>query len=54
MASWPRAVLPHLSLARFDVDLPHWWGPGPKISWSYLAPWGYANPQFKEGTELPG
>jgi arylsulfatase A-like enzyme len=31
----------------FDVDLPHWWGPGPKSS--YLAPWGYANPQFKEG-----
>ena len=31
----------------FDVDLPHWWGPGPKSS--YLAPWGYTNPQFEEG-----
>ena len=31
----------------FDLDLPHWWGPGPKSS--YLAPWGYANPDFKEG-----
>jgi arylsulfatase A-like enzyme len=31
----------------FDVDLPHWWGPGPKTS--YLAPWGYSNPHFKEG-----
>ena len=29
------------------VDLPHWWGPGPKKS--YLAPWGYSHPQFKEG-----
>ena len=29
------------------MDLPHWWGPGPKTS--YLAPWGYSNPHFKEG-----
>ncbi|MCH2372236.1 MAG: sulfatase [Pirellulales bacterium] len=36
----------HTPLERgFDVDLPHWYGPGPKTS--YLAPWGYAN--FKEG-----
>ena len=31
----------------FDLDLPHWHGPGPKSS--YLAPWGYENPNFKEG-----
>ena len=31
----------------FDIDLPHWYGPGPKTS--YLAPWGYTNPAFKEG-----
>lgn len=36
----------HTPLERgFDVDIPHWYGPGPKTS--YLAPWGYAN--FKEG-----
>ena len=29
----------------FDVDIPHWHGPGPKTS--YLAPWGY--PNLKEG-----
>jgi arylsulfatase A-like enzyme len=29
----------------FDVDIPHWHGPGPKTS--YLAPWGYEN--FEEG-----
>ena len=34
----------------FDVDLPHWHGPGPKSG--YLAPWGYSNPDFPEG--LPG
>ena len=31
----------------FDIDLPHWHGPGPKSS--YLAPWGYSNPDFAEG-----
>ena len=31
----------------FDVDLPHWHGPGPKNG--YLAPWGYPNPAFLEG-----
>ena len=31
----------------FDIDLPHWHGPGPKTS--YLAPWGYDNPDFAEG-----
>ena len=31
----------------FDVDLPHWHGPGPKTG--YLAPWGYPNPAFPEG-----
>ena len=31
----------------FDVDLPHWHGPGPKTG--YLAPWGYSNPDFPEG-----
>ena len=31
----------------FDLDLPHWHGPGPKTG--YLAPWGYPNPDFKEG-----
>ena len=29
----------------FDVDIPHWHGPGPKTG--YLAPWGYEN--FEEG-----
>ena len=29
----------------FDVDIPHWWGPGPKSS--YLAPWGYENLKAK-------
>lgn len=31
----------------FDIDLPHWHGPGPRTS--YLAPWGYSNPDFREG-----
>lgn len=31
----------------FDVDIPHWHGPGPKTG--YLAPWNYSNPNFKEG-----
>ncbi|MBA63070.1 MAG: N-acetylgalactosamine 6-sulfate sulfatase [Planctomycetaceae bacterium] len=36
----------HTPLERgFDVDIPHWHGPGPKTG--YLAPWGYDN--FKEG-----
>ena len=34
----------------FAIDLPHWHGPGPKTS--YLAPWGYDNPDFAEG--VPG
>jgi len=45
---WHLGREPHSPLERgFDVDLPHWWGPGPKSS--YLAPWGYTNPNFKEG-----
>lgn len=45
---WHLGREPHSPLERgFDVDLPHWWGPGPKSS--YLAPWGYENPNFKEG-----
>lgn len=45
---WHLGREPHSPLERgFDVDLPHWYGPGPKTS--YLAPWGYANPNFKEG-----
>ena len=45
---WHLGREPYSPLERgFDVDLPHWWGPGPKSS--YLAPWGYANPDFKEG-----
>ncbi|MEM9366500.1 MAG: sulfatase [Planctomycetota bacterium] len=45
---WHLGREPHSPLERgFDVDLPHWWGPGPKTS--YLAPWGYENPSFKEG-----
>lgn len=45
---WHLGREPHSPLERgFDVDLPHWWGPGPKTG--YLAPWGYANPNFSEG-----
>jgi len=45
---WHLGREPHSPLERgFDVDIPHWWGPGPKSS--YLAPWSYANPNFKEG-----
>jgi len=45
---WHLGREPHSPLERgFDVDIPHWWGPGPKTS--YLAPWGYATPNFKEG-----
>lgn len=45
---WHLGREPHSPLENgFDVDIPHWWGPGPKSS--YLAPWGYANPHFKEG-----
>ena len=48
---WHLGREPHSPLqSGFDIDLPHWWGPGPKIG--YLAPWGYANPDFREG--LPG
>ncbi len=45
---WHLGREPHSPLERgFDVDLPHWWGPGPKSG--YLAPWGYTNPKFAEG-----
>ena len=45
---WHLGREPHSPLELgFDVDIPHWYGPGPKTS--YLAPWGYANPNFKEG-----
>ena len=45
---WHLGREPHSPLERgFDVDIPHWWGPGPKSG--YLAPWGYTNPTFKEG-----
>jgi len=43
---WHLGREPHSPLELgFDVDIPHWYGPGPKTS--YLAPWGYEN--FKEG-----
>jgi len=46
---WHLGREPHSPLERgFDLDLPHWWGPGPKTG--YLAPWGYENPDFKEGS----
>jgi len=45
---WHLGLEPHSPLeVGFDVDIPHWHGPGPKTS--YLAPWGYSNPDFKEG-----
>jgi arylsulfatase A-like enzyme len=45
---WHIGKEPHSPLQHgFDVDIPHWHGPGPKTS--YLAPWGYENPDFKEG-----
>lgn len=45
---WHLGREPHSPLERgFEVDIPHWWGPGPKSS--YLAPWGYENAKFKEG-----
>ena len=45
---WHLGRQPHSPLELgFDVDIPHWHGPGPKTS--YLAPWGYENPDFKEG-----
>lgn len=45
---WHLGREPHSPLERgFEVDVPHWWGPGPKSS--YLAPWGYENPNFDEG-----
>jgi len=44
---WHLGREPHSPLELgFDVDIPHWYGPGPKTR--YLAPWGY--PNFKEGT----
>ena len=43
---WHLGREPHSPLELgFDVDIPHWYGPGPKTS--YLAPWNYAN--LKEG-----
>ncbi len=45
---WHLGREPHSPLELgFDVDIPHWHGPGPKTS--YLAPWGYENPNFEEG-----
>jgi len=45
---WHLGLEPHSPLELgFDVDIPHWHGPGPKTS--YLAPWRYDNPNFKEG-----
>ena len=45
---WHLGREPHSPLELgFDSDIPHWYGPGPKSS--YLSPWGYANPKFKEG-----
>ena len=45
---WHLGREPHSALeCGFDVDIPHWWGPGPKSG--YLAPWRYANPDFREG-----
>lgn len=45
---WHLGTEPHSPLeVGFDVDIPHWHGPGPKTS--YLAPWGYENPDFEEG-----
>jgi arylsulfatase A-like enzyme/sugar lactone lactonase YvrE len=45
---WHLGREPHSPLELgFDADIPHWHGPGPKTS--YLAPWGYENPNFKEG-----
>ncbi len=45
---WHLGLEPHSPLELgFDVDIPHWHGPGPKTS--YLAPWNYSNPDFKEG-----
>ncbi len=43
---WHLGLEPHSPLELgFDVDIPHWHGPGPKSS--YLAPWGY--PNLEEG-----
>ena len=48
---WHLGREPHSPIERgFSIDLPHWWGPGPKTS--YLAPWGYENRDFSEG--FPG
>jgi len=45
---WHLGTEPHSPLELgFDVDIPHWHGPGPKTS--YLTPWKYSNPDFKEG-----
>ena len=45
---WHLGMEPHSPLELgFDVDIPHWHGPGPKTG--YLAPWGYQNPDFEEG-----
>ena len=39
---WHLGREPHSPLELgFDVDIPHWYGPGPKTS--YLAPWNYPN-----------
>ncbi len=45
---WHLGREPHSPLEHgFDVDIPHWWGPGTKTG--YLGPWGYENPDFNEG-----
>ena len=45
---WHLGRKPHSPLeSGFDTDIPHWHGSGPKSS--YLAPWGYDNPDFEEG-----
>ncbi|MDG2223576.1 MAG: sulfatase [Rubripirellula sp.] len=39
---WHLGREPHSALELgFDVDIPHWYGPGPKTG--YLAPWDYPN-----------
>ena len=47
---WHLGREPHSPLELgFDVDIPHWYGPGPKTS--YLAPWDYANLKEREPGE---
>jgi arylsulfatase A-like enzyme len=47
---WHLGREPHSPLELgFDVDIPHWYGPGPKTS--YLAPWNYENLKEREPGE---